>query len=108
MLQKLEELPCAIAFIGHLENKEVKEPTRSIHKQTISIGGKLGLELCAWPDHLLNITSAYAGSEIVRTVRTRPTATIEAKSREGMIADGLKWGADDKKNWETIRGLFTE
>jgi hypothetical protein len=99
-------LPCAIAFIGHLESKEVKEPTRSIHKQTISIGGKCGLELCAWPDHLLNITAQYAGSEIKRTVRTRPTATIEAKSREGMVPDGWVWSSNDKENWDKLRGLF--
>jgi len=105
-LQKLEELPCAIAFIGHLESKEVKEPTRSVHKQTISIGGKCGLELCAWTDHLLNITAAYSGAEIKRQVRTRPTATIEAKSREGMIADGWIWSSNDKENWDKLRGLF--
>lgn len=105
-LGKLEELPCATAYIGHLETKEVKEPTRSIHKQTISIGGKMGGMLTAWPDHLLNINAGYVGNELKRVVRTLPSQTIEAKSREGMIKDGTVWTSDDKTNWEAFRSLF--
>lgn len=105
-LTKLEELPCAIAYIGHLELKEVKEPTRSIHKQTISIGGKMGGMLTAWPDHLLNVETQLVGSEQRRKVRTLPTQTIDAKSREGMVKDGWLWTADDKENWETFRKMF--
>ncbi len=105
-LEKLENLPCAVAFIGHLENKEIKEPTRSVHKQTISIGGKLGLQLCAWTDHLLNIDSKFVGNEAKRMVRTRPTPTIDAKSREGCVPDRWVWSSVDKENWDKLRSFF--
>lgn len=106
VLSKLESLPCAVVFIGHLETKEVKEATRSIHKQTISIGGKTGGKLVAWCDHFLNISASYSGDSVMRTVRTRPTTTIEAKSREGVVPDGTKWGANDKENFDKFRKLF--
>lgn len=105
-LAKLEELPCAVVYVGHLEVKEVKEPTRSIHKQTISIGGKMGGMLTAWPDHLLNVNAGYVGNELKRVVRTLPSQTIEAKSREGMVKDGWQWTNDDETNWKTFRALF--
>jgi len=105
-LDKLEELPCAIVYIGHLENKEVKEPTRSIHKQTISIGGKMGGMLTSWPDHLMNVTSGYIGNELKRTVRTLPSQTVEAKSRAGIVKDGWVWDKEDKVNWDNFRKLF--
>lgn len=105
-LGKLDELPCAVVYIGHLETKEVKEPTRSIHKQTISVGGKMGGMLTAWPDHFLNVNAAYSGNELKRIVRTLPSQTIEAKSREGMVKDGTVWSSNDKENWENFRKLF--
>lgn|GEM_PF-7049341 len=105
-LSKLGDLPCAVAYIGHLEMKEVKEPTRSIHKQTISIGGKMGGMLTAWPDHLLNITAQFIGSESKRIVRTLPSQTVEAKSREGLVPDNWQWEKDDEANWKKFRGLF--
>jgi len=105
-LAKLDELPAAVVYIGHLEVKEVKEPTRSIHKQTISIGGKMGGMLTAWPDHLLNVQGMFVGNELRRVVRTLPSQTIEAKSREGLVKDGWQWEADDEANWKKFRGLF--
>lgn len=105
-LAKLDELPCAVVYVGHLELKEVKEPTRSIHKQTISIGGKMGGMLTAWPDHLLNVTASYIGNDCKRVVRTLPSQTIEAKSREGLVPDGWTWEKDDEANWKKFRSLF--
>lgn len=106
-LKKLEELGCAVAFIGHLESKEVKSPTDKYHKQTISIGGKQGGQLVAWPDHLLNIEADIDQTgRITRVVRTRPTRTIEAKSRGGIIPDGWRWADSDKENWEKLRSFF--
>lgn len=105
-LGKLEELPCAVVYVGHLELKEVKEPTRSINKQTISIGGKMGGMLTAWPDHLLNVSASYIGNELRRVVRTLPSQTIEAKSREGMVKDGWQWSINDEENWKQFRGMF--
>lgn len=106
-LHKLEELPCHIVYVGHLENKEIKEPTRSITKQTISVGGKMGGMLTAWPDHFLNVSANYQGNELRRVVRTLPSATLDGKSRGGMVKDGWVWDRDDKKNWEAFRALFT-
>ena len=105
-LSKLESLPAHIVYIGHLEQKEIKEPTRSIHKATISIGGKMGGLLTAWPDHLLNINAQYQGNKIVRNVRTLPTANIEAKSRGGVVQDGWTWTDSDEENFSKFRGMF--
>lgn len=103
---KLEKLPACIAFIGHLENKEVKTATDKFHKQTLSIGGKTGLWLTAWTDHFLNIESTMNGSNFVRKVRTRPTQYVEAKSRGNMVPDGWQWVDDMKVNYDKFRGLF--
>ena len=105
-LSKLEELPCAVGYIGHLDNKEVKEPTRSIHKQTISIGGKMGGMLVAWPDHFLNIEAQIVGGECKRKVRTLPTQTLDAKSRGGIVPDGWIWDAKSEVNYTKLRSLF--
>ena len=103
---KLEKLPACIAFIGHLENKEVKTATDKFHKQTLSIGGKTGLWLTAWCDHFLNIESTMNGPNFVRKVRTRPTQYVEAKSRGNMVPDGWQWVDDMKINYDKFRGLF--
>lgn len=105
-LHKLEELPCCVAYVGHLELKEIKEPTRSINKQTISIGGKMGGMLTAWPDHFMNVTGTYSGTELKRSVRTLPSQTIEAKSRGGMVKDGWVWPKETEAAWKEFRALF--
>ena len=105
-LSKLEELPCAVVYIGHLDNKEIKEPTRSIHKQTISIGGKMGGMLVAWTDHFLNIEAQITGGECKRRVRTLPTQTLDAKSRGGIVPDGWIWDANSKVNYDKLKSLF--
>ena len=106
-LAKLEELPCAIAFIAHLEQKEVKTATDKYHKSTISIGGKLGGDLMAWCDHLLNIESELSrDGDIKRTVRTLPTRNVEAKSREGMVPHNWHWTSNDEENWKKLRAMF--
>lgn len=105
-LNKLEQLGCAVGYIGHLENKEVKEPTRSIHKLTISIGGKMGGLLTAWPDHLMSIQATYAGNDLKRVVRTLPSQTLEAKSRGGLVPDMWQLDSDMAKNWAKFRSYF--
>jgi hypothetical protein len=89
-----------------LEQKEIKEPTRSIHKSTISIGGKMGAMICAWADHLCNIDASYQGQKAVRKFRTIPTQTVEAKSRGGMVPDSLAWLESDKETFGKLRGFF--
>ncbi len=105
-LGKLEELPACIVYIGHLDNKEIKEPTRSIHKQTISLGGKMGGMLVAWPDHFLNVEAQFSQNELRRKVRTLPTQTLDAKSRGGMVPDGWQWSANSEENYKKLRAFF--
>lgn len=106
-LSKLEQLGCHIIVIGHLDRKEIKEPNNvSIHKQTISIGGKTGRAIMAWADNILNIETKLVGNEMQRIVRTIPTATIDAKSRGGVVPDGWKWEKDHKVNYAKFRSFF--
>ena len=116
--EKLESLGVCVYYVGHLEYKEVKQPNNvSIHKQTISIGGKTGGFLVAWADHLLNIESKLQGDKIIRKVRTIPTATMDAKSKGAVIPNGFELlspdslTADgitksDNDNFQRIRSLF--
>ena len=106
-LDKLESLEIALFWIGHMDMKEVKTATDKYHKSTLSIGGKTGLSLLSWPDHLLNIEASYNGSKLIRKVRTRPTQYLDAKSRGGVVPDGWLWSDDMKENWTKFRGLFT-
>jgi len=107
-LSKLEDLPAAICYIGHLDRKEIKKPNNtSIHLQTISIGGKTGRALVAWCDHFINIEAAMVGNNVKRRLRTLPTASVDAKSRGGVVPDGTEWGEDSKANWVKFRGLFS-
>lgn len=105
-LAKLEALPCCVAYIGHLSVKEVKGPTTSFHKQTISIGGKTGEMLAAWPDHFLNIEAEMRGDKVSRKIRTKPTSSVEAKSRGGVVPNGWVWSEDSAENYKKLRGLF--
>ena len=105
-LNKLEELPCAIAYIGHLQTKEIKEGVQKYNKDTINIGGKLGLELLAWPDHLLHIKSTMQGEKLIRRIRTKPSQSIEAKSRGGIVQDNWQWSENMAENYQAFRKLF--
>lgn len=105
-LNKLDELPCAVAFIGHLATKKITEGTRQYDKNTINMGGKTGLELLAWCDHVLHVESSMMGDKQVRRVITRPSQSKEAKSRGAIVPDNWVWGTDMKVNYDTFRKLF--
>jgi len=107
-MSRLEQLPAAIALIGHVNNKEVKEPTRTYMKDTISIGGQTGIKLIHWADHTLHVRSRYVGEQIRRQVRTIPTESLEAGSRGNVVPDGMEWGEDAAENWRTFRALFDD
>ncbi len=116
--EKLESLGVCVYYIGHLEYKEVKQPNNvSIHKQSISIGGKTGGFLVAWPDHLMNIESKLQGDKVIRRVRTIPTATMDAKSKGAVVPNGFELLSpesltaesitkSDIENFQRIRSLF--
>ena len=105
-LKKIESLPCAIAIVGHLETKKIKEDASEYDKNTISIGGKVGGDILAWSDHTLNVVGTMRGDQLIRRVYTKPTKSKEAKSRGGIIEDGTAWGADSKKNFDDFRAKF--
>ena len=101
--EKLESLGVCVYYIGHLEYKSVKQPNNvEISKQTISIGGKTGGFLIAWPDHLLNIESKLQGEKIIRKIRTIPTSTMDAKSKGGVIPNGFELHSPEQMNAESI------
>ncbi len=103
---KLELLPCAIAYIAHLDIKRIKETTGEFDKATISIGGQLGDDLLAWSDHTLHIEAHRIGDRLQRVVYTLPTQSREAKSRGSMIPNGTKWGDNMGENYSAFRKLF--
>lgn len=99
-------LGVAVGYIGHMEHKDVKTPTQTFHKQTISIGGQLGTDLISWPDHFLTITAEKSGGVTKRYIRTITDATLDAKSRGLMVPDKFEITEDTKANWERFRKLF--
>lgn len=106
-LDGLEMLPCAKAYIGHVEVKEIKDMVLGKYsKKTISIGGKMGGDLLAWTDHTLHVEALMVGEELKRTVYTKPTQSREAKSRGGIVPDGVVWGNDSGENYRKFRELF--
>ena len=107
-LKGLEALPCAIALIGHVTDKEIKnEGVNSYHKATINIGGKMGGGILAWSDHTLHVVGKMQGDKLKRTVYTKPTQSREAKSRGGMVKDGWVWSDNDEENFKQLRSQFT-
>lgn len=106
-LEIIESFPCAVALVGHLENKEIKEDTgEKYNKYTINIGGKSGASLCHWSDHTLLIQSKMVGDQLRRTVYTKPTKSREAKSRGNIIKDGWVWSDNDEENFKKLREQF--
>ena len=105
-LRKMEVLPCAIAYIGHVNNTSVITELGEYHLSTISIGGKLGGDLLAWADHILHVEAVRKGEKLHRLIWTKPTQSKEAKSRGAVIPDGWVWKDDMKENWQYFRKLF--
>jgi len=106
-LEKLEEIPCAVAIIGHLEIKKIEEDGGKYDKATISIGGKVGGDILAWSDHTLHVKGVKVGDKTKRTIYTIPTKSREAKSRGGIIKNGWIWSEDRAENYKQLRTLFT-
>ena len=106
-MNKLEELPCATAYIGHLATKRIEEGMKKYDKHTISLWKGVGSDILAWADHTLHVTATMMGDRLVRAVLTKPTQSIEAKSRGGIVPDGFKWVDDMKINYQEFRKLFT-
>ena len=105
-LQKLENLPCAVALVGHVNDKLIEEPTRKYNKRTVSIGGQMGLKLLHWPDHTILVDSQMIGTELQRSLSTLPSQSREGKSRGAVVTHGMKWGKDAAANYAAFRKLF--
>ena len=105
-LTKLELLPCAIAYIAHMDIKRIKETTGEYDKATISIGGSLGDDLLAYTDHTLHLEAHRQGDRLQRICYTIPTQSREAKSRGGMIENGWKWTDSASENYKKFRSFF--
>ena len=107
MMLQFQALPCAVAYISHSEAKREKgaDGKENIRK-TISISGKLGGDVLGWTNHVLHVQNSYMGEKSIRRVRTIPTSSLEAKSRGGVIPDGVVWGTDPKVNYDEFRKLF--
>lgn len=106
-MSKLEQLPCAVAFISHLSIKRIEDGVRKYDKSTISLWTGIGNDMLAWADHIMNVEAHMMGDKLIRTIYTKPTQSREAKSRGGVVTDGLKWSDSAKENWGQFRGLFT-
>ena len=105
-IDNLEQLPCAIAFIGHLSIKRVDKGLVKYDRSTISLWAGVGNDMLAWADHIMHVEAQMRGEHLMRTVYTKPKQTREAKSRGGIIPDGWKWEEDMKTNYKKFRGLF--
>lgn len=106
MLNKFRDLGCAVAFIGHLKNKKIKDSVLEYEKMTIDIFGSLGTDLVSWTDHVMFVESHLMGDKLSRIVLTKPTQSKEAKSRGNMIPSGMKWGDSTIENYKAFRALF--
>lgn len=105
-VHKMEELPCALAYIGHLHTKRVEEGVRKYDKHTIALWAGMGNDMLAWADHILHVKANMIGDKLERIVFTLPTQSREAKSRGGIIQNGWKWGNNAKTNYSEFRKLF--
>ncbi len=106
LMDKLEQLPCGIAFISHLSIKHIEDGVRKYDKSTISLWAGVGNDILAWADHIMNVEAHMQGDRLIRTVYTKPTQSREAKSRGGIVPDGIKWGENEKENYVAFRKLF--
>ena len=107
ILGQFESLPCAVAFVSHSEGKRETDGTgKESVRKTISISGKLGTDILGWTNHVMHIQSSYMGDKVIRRIHTKPTASLEAKSRGGIIEDGMIWSGDMKDNYDKFRKLF--
>ena len=107
-LEKLAKLPCAIVLIGHTQTKRIEDTVKKYDKNTINIGGQLGVLLLGWANHIMNVEANYSGTKINRIVYSRPSQSREAKSHGATIPDQWTWTDDMKSNFGKLKTLFTD
>lgn len=107
LLNKLEDLPCAININFHTAQdtrNEEFDTKKTYKKDTINVGGKTGTAILAWADHVIHIKSAFVGEMLARKLILKGSKTVEAGSRANL--PNMDWSADDAKNFATFRALF--
>lgn len=107
-LDKLAKLPCAVVLIGHTQTKRIEDTVKKYDKNTINIGGQLGVLLLGWANHILNVEANYSGAKLNRICYSRPTQSREAKSHGATIPDQWTWTDSMPDNYKKLRTLFTD
>lgn len=110
ILKQFEELPCAVALIFHVGTDTLNDEgdtKKTYKKETINIGGKAGIALLAWADHILHIRTGFVGEFQARKMVLRGSKTVEAGSRLKELPASINWTEDDGKNFENFRKLFS-
>lgn len=110
ILKQFEDLPCAVALIFHVGTDTLNEEgdtKKTYKKETINIGGKAGIALLAWADHILHIRTGFVGDMQARKLVLRGSKTVEAGSRIKDFPASMPWTEDDSKNYQNFRALFT-
>ncbi len=108
-LKQFEDLDCAVNINFHVGTDTLNEEgdsKKTYKKETINIGGKAGIALLAWADHILHIRSGYVGDMQARKLVMRGNKTVEAGTRLKELPASLPWSDDDAKNFENFRKLF--
>lgn len=107
-LKQLEDLEIGVAIIFHVAQDERDDELtgKKYKKDQIGIGGKTGMALAGWPDHIMHVRAAYIGDQLVRKVVMRGSKTIQAGSRLKSMPPELRWVDDDQKNFDEFRKLF--
>ena len=109
VLKQFEDLNCAVVLIFHVGTDTLNEEgdsKKTYKKETINIGGKAGIALLAWADHILHIRTGYVGDMQARKLVLRGNKTVEAGTRIKDMPASLAWTEDDTKNFENFRKLF--
>ena len=109
-LKQLEDLNCAINIIFHVGTDVLNEEgdsRKSYKRETINIGGKAGIAILAWADHVLHIRTGYVGDLMARKLLLRGNKTVEAGSRSKEMPPFMTWTENDQENYTKFRQLFT-
>lgn len=109
LLKQLEDLPCAVFLIFHVGTDTLNEDgdsKKTYKKETINIGGKAGIALLSWADHVLHIRTGFVGDLQARKLVLRGSKTVEAGSRIKEFPSAIVWTENDDENFKKFRALF--
>lgn len=108
-LKQFEDLGCAVNLIFHVGTDTLNEEgdsKKTYKKETINIGGKAGIAILSWADHILHIRSGFVGDMQARKLLLRGSKTVEAGTRIKELPASLPWTENDDENFKKFRSLF--